>query len=284
MSKLEALPLYSLLGFFLTFSALVGPSASGIDSFVYVGCSQFRYNPGTPYETNVNSVLTSLVNSASSASFNNFKISVPGSTNDDIIYGLYQCRGDLGNSDCHDCVAHAVSQLGTICVDSTGGALQLEGCFIKYDNLSFLGTEDKTVTLKKCGPPIGYNSDTSTRRDAVLDYLGAAGQYFRVGGSGKAQGMAQCVQDMDLSECQDCLSEAIGQLKSSCGSAAWGDMYLGKCYARYSESGEYSNSESGDHDEFEKTLAILIGLIAGIAVLVVFLSILRKLFEKKGGK
>ncbi|XP_076894039.1 phenylalanine--tRNA ligase beta subunit, cytoplasmic-like [Bidens hawaiensis] len=65
------------------------------------------------------------------------------------------------------------------------------------------------------------------------------GQYFRVGGSGSVQGVAQCVQDLSLSECQDCLSEAGGRLKSDCGAAACGDMYLGKCYVRY--SGSYSS-------------------------------------------
>ncbi|KAI8023456.1 Plasmodesmata-located protein 6 [Camellia lanceoleosa] len=110
-----------------------------------------------------------------------------------------------------------------------------------------------------------------------MDYLSAAGQFFRVGGSGNVQGVAQCVQDLDLSECQDCLSEAIGRLKSECGSAASGDMFLGKCYARYSERGV--SSKSGSNDEIEKTLAILIGLIAGVAVLIVFLSIFSKLLE-----
>ncbi|GMP59321.1 hypothetical protein CsSME_00022643 [Camellia sinensis var. sinensis] len=243
--SIQALSLSSLMTFFLTTSILTQPSTSAIESFIYGGCSQLKYTEGTPYESNVNSLLTSLVNSASFATSNKFKISVPGSAPTDVVYGLFQCRGDLRNSDCRDCVARSVSQLGNLCFDSTGGALQLEGCFVKYDNISFLGVEDKAVVLKKCGPSIGYDSEALTRRDAVMDYLAAAGQFFRVGGSGNVQGVAQCVQDLDLSECQDCLSEAIGRLKSECGSAAWGDMFLGKCYARYSERGVSSKSGKG---------------------------------------
>ncbi|PSS13367.1 Cysteine-rich repeat secretory protein like [Actinidia chinensis var. chinensis] len=241
--------LSSILAFFLiTITLLTRPSTSTIQSFVYGGCSQLKYNRGTPYESNVNSLLTSLVNSASAANFNNFKISVPGSGPTDIVYGLFQCRGDLSNTDCQGCVANGVSQLGTLCSDATGGALQLEGCFVKYDNTAFLGGEDKAVVLKKCGSSIGYDSDALARRDAVMDYLAAGGQYFRVGGSGKVQGVVQCVQDLSMSECQDCLSEAIRRLKSECGSAAWGDMFLGKCYARYSERGDYSKSGERFHD------------------------------------
>ncbi|XP_028115231.1 plasmodesmata-located protein 6-like [Camellia sinensis] len=284
--SIQALSLSSLLGFFLTITILTYPSSSATDSFLYGGCAQPKYNSGTPYESNVNSLLSSLVNSASFATYNNFKVSVPGSGPNDTVYGLFQCRGDLQNSDCRDCVSHAVSQLGILCVNSAGGALQLEGCFVKYDNTSFLGVEDKSVVMKKCGPSMGYDSDALTRRDGLMDYLASGGQYYRVGGSGKVQGVAQCVQDLSPSECQDCLSEAIGRLKSDCGSAAWGDMFLGKCYARYSERGGYSNngSNNGSNDEVEKTLAILIGLIAGVAVLVVFLSFLSKLAEDRGGK
>lgn len=270
------------------FTLLAKPSTCATDTFVYGGCSQVKYTPGTPYEYNVNSILTSLVNSASSTGYNNFKISLPGSTKNDIVYGLYQCRGDLSNSDCRDCVAHAVSRLGVVCPGSSGGALQFDGCFIKYDNLTFLGVEDKGVVMKKCGPSIGFDSDGMTSRDSLLGYLTAGGQYFRVGGSGNVQGVAQCVQDLSMNQCQDCLAEATLQLRNQCGSAAWGDMFLGKCYARYSSRGDHSRNhdspDDNDNDEeMQKTLAILIGLIAGVALVIVFLSCLAKLCDRKGG-
>lgn len=171
--------------------------------------------------------------------------------------------------------------------------MQLEGCFIKYDNATFLGVEDKTVVVSKCGPLIGYDSDALTRRDAVLGFLGASssdGSYrpYRVVGSGNIQAVAQCVGDLSPSECQDCLSDAIGRLKTNCGAAAWGDLFLAKCYARYSEGGSHSHGDKDNNsndNEIEKTLAILIGLIAAVALLIVFLSFLRKVCEKgKDGK
>ncbi|CDP16323.1 unnamed protein product [Coffea canephora] len=281
-NSIEAFVQSSSFTFLLIFSLLIHPSTSSTTNFVYGGCTQLKFTPGTPYESNVDSVLTSVVNSAATANFNNFKISLPGSTQSDVVYGLFQCRGDLSNDDCHDCIVHAVSQLGGICADTSGGALQLDGCFVKYDNISFLGVEDKTVVMKKCGPSTGYNSDSLTRRDAVLGYLTAGGQYFRVGGSGNVQGIVQCVQDLSMGQCQDCVSEAIGRLKNECGTSPWGDMFLAKCYARYSESGYHSGSDNSN--DMEKTLAIIVGLIAGVALIIVLLSALNKLFEKKGGK
>ncbi|KAL9389670.1 hypothetical protein Peur_018275 [Populus x canadensis] len=272
----------------LTITVLTTPATSSSDSFVFGGCSQLKYTPGSPYESNVNLLLTSLVSSAAFTTYNNFTIKSP--TPQDTLYGLFQCRGDLSNGDCASCVARAVSQLGTLCPDSSGSALQLEGCFVKYDNTTFLGVEDKTEVLHKCGPLIGYDSDELNRRDVVLGYLGTSdGSYrpFRVGGSEDVSSVAQCVQDLSASECQDCLSEAIGRLKTVCGPAVWGDLYLAKCYVRFSKAGASSNGENGHdnngNDEVEKTLAILIGLIAAVALLIVFLSFLRKVCERERG-
>ncbi|KAK8304445.1 hypothetical protein V6Z11_D04G222600 [Gossypium hirsutum] len=186
---------------------LVAPSFSGTDTFVFGGCSQLKFTSGSQYEYNVNSILTSLVNSAMFTSYNNFTMSASGGSS--AVYGLFQCRGDLNNRDCNRCVAKA------------------------------------TVVVKKCGPSFSSYSDALTRRDSVLSYLEASdGTYkpFRISESGNLQGVAQCVGDLSPSECQDCLSEAIGQLKTECGAAKWGDLYLAKCYVRFSEGGYHSHA------------------------------------------
>nr|DAD35754.1 TPA_asm: hypothetical protein HUJ06_006394 [Nelumbo nucifera] len=234
MARAELHPLLSLFTLFLTLSTLPSPSSPATDTFIYGGCSQLKYASASAYETNLNSLITSLVNSATFSAYNNF--TVTSSNSHDVVYGLYQCRGDLSMPDCSQCIASAVRQLGVLCFDSCGGALQLQGCFIKYDNTTFLGVEDKTVVLKKCGPSTGYNPDVMSRRDAVLASLTSGGGPYRVGGSEDVQGIAQCVGDLSASECQDCLSQAIGRLRSDCGTAFSGDMFLGKCYARYSTS------------------------------------------------
>lgn len=129
------------------------------------------------------------------------------------------------------------------------------------------------MVVKKCGPLIGYDSDGSTRRDAVLGYLGSSdGSYkpYRVGGSGDVTGVAQCVGDLSASECQDCLSDAIGRLKTDCGAAKWGDMFLAKCYARYSEGGDHSHGGKGKRFAFRHLVwwsFLVFGLINLVLVL-----------------
>ncbi|KAI3816599.1 hypothetical protein L1987_16302 [Smallanthus sonchifolius] len=94
---------------------------------------------------------------------------------------------------------------------------------------------------------MGYNSDVLNRIDAALAYLvGGNGEYFRGGDFGSIQGMAQCVQDLSLSDCQDCLQEASGRLRSECETSTCGDMYLGKCYIQYADQGNVNLPNNGN--------------------------------------
>nr|XP_043620829.1 plasmodesmata-located protein 7-like [Erigeron canadensis] len=228
ISPLLIIPLIFIL-------SLILPMCAG-NSIIYTECSSPYYTPTTPYESNLNTLLTSLVNSASVTTFNKFKISPPGSSQRDVVYGLYQCQSDLSCSDCRDCVASSVSQLRTTCHVSVGGSIQLDGCFVMYNNTFFFGVEDKTEVLKICGPTVGYNSDALNHVDDALTYLVTwNGQYFRKGGFGSVQGVAQCIQDLSASQCEDCLIYARGRLRSQCETSSSGDMYLGKCYLQYKD-------------------------------------------------
>ncbi|KAK9676330.1 hypothetical protein RND81_11G069700 [Saponaria officinalis] len=211
------------------------------DTYVYGGCLSIKYAPNIQYEYNVNSLLTTLVNSAMYTPYNKFTTGSPNSP----IYGLYQCRGDLSQSECSKCVQHALSQLGVICVNSCGGAVQLEGCFIKYDNATFLRVEDKTVVLKKCGTESLSNSNEFAQQEQVLGYLASRTALYRVGESGNVRGVAQCVGDLSPSQCQDCLGYKIQRFKSDCGPVAWGDMFLAKCYLRTYNGGSHSDGSNG---------------------------------------
>lgn len=104
--------------------------------------------------------------------------------------------------------------------------------------MSFVGVVDKTVVFKKCGPTAGGGGVGSV--DAVLYGMSGSGGYFRVVGSGNVAGVGQCTGDLRLDQCEDCLSEAIKRLKSECGSGDYGDVFLGKCYARFSVGGAHA--------------------------------------------
>ncbi|KAL6003466.1 hypothetical protein ACLOJK_023696 [Asimina triloba] len=230
---------YLLLLLSLLFFSLLSPCYSSTFPFIYGSCTPIKYDPTSSYEANLNSLFTTFLNSATSSNYNKYAISLPNPS--PTLFGLYQCRGDVSIADCAACVRSAVSQLGIFCLDACGGTIQLDGCYIRYDNASFLGAEDKTLVLKKCGPPTGrYDTDMLSRRDEVLTSLSNGNGLYRVGSVGYVSGVAQCMGDLGGGECTDCLAEAVERLRGGCGWSVWGDVYLGKCYARYIVGGIYT--------------------------------------------
>ncbi|WOL20123.1 cysteine-rich repeat secretory protein 12 [Canna indica] len=273
MSKVLLLLLFSFAAFLTTTAS----ASDDYNVFVYAGCSQPKYTVGSPYQVNVESLLASLINAASFSSYANFT-SAPASGASPA-YGLLQCRGDLSVSDCQSCVRSGLSQLSSLCPSAAGAAIQLRGCFVRYGNDSFLGKPDTGVLYKKCGPAAGggYNSDLLSMRDAALADLTTSGAgAYRVGAAGYVQAVAQCVGDQSAKECDDCVAAAVAQLRALCGYAVAGDAYLGKCYGRYWSNGIYTPKTEDHGDETGKTLAIIIGLMAGVGLIIVFLSFLRK--------
>ncbi|KAM0952773.1 putative Gnk2-like domain-containing protein [Dioscorea sansibarensis] len=288
-----------LLLLFLT--TLPPPSLSDDPmAFVYAGCSQFKYTPGSPYEFNVDSVLSSISTSSPLTSFSNFTASNTSPSSP--AYGLYQCRGDLSLSDCQSCIHSSLSQLSALCPSAVSAAVQLQGCYFRYDNESFLGVPDTTLYFKKCGQALSingvYDPNMLSMREAALSQLQQGGggglpvsSSYRTGVAGNFQAMSQCVGDLSGKECGDCVSAAMVQLKSSCSFAVSGDVYLGKCYARFWSYGDYGRmsnggggggSGGGANDDASKNWAIVIGIIAGVILIIVFLSFIRK--SASGGK
>ncbi|OVA08066.1 Gnk2-homologous domain [Macleaya cordata] len=232
-----------LSSLFLLFSSLSSPHHHvNAYMFIYGGCSQDRYQPDSPFQSNLNSLLASIVSSASQSSYNSFAIGNGTSTPDaPAVYGLYQCRGDLKIPDCTTCVQNAVGQINLVCPYSFAAGLQLEGCYVRYENVDFLGKPDTTVLFKKCSRSTSNDVEFYKRRDDVLADLQSATS-FRVSSLGLVEGFAQCLGDLSPSDCSSCLSEAVGKLKNTCGSASAADVYLGQCYARYWASGYYGST------------------------------------------
>ncbi|RLM54206.1 cysteine-rich repeat secretory protein 12-like [Panicum miliaceum] len=315
MSKLlapAALPALLLLAL----SACATPARGGDDytAFVYAGCSQARYDPGSQYAADVDTALSSLVNSAGYTAYANYT-SPSAATG---LSGVYQCRSDLPAAVCGGCVKSAASKLSSLCNAAAGAAVQLRACFVRYGNDSFLGKQDTTVLFKKCGGESAGDTGVVAMRDAALGALVAASApadegSYRAGAAGYVQAMSQCVGDLGAKACSDCVSAASSQLKAGCGYASAGEVYLGKCYARFWSNagggsgvpvgggaggtgtsngvggaggvggasngyayGGFVPNTYGQHDESGKTLAIIIGLVAAVAIVIVLLSFIRR--------
>ena len=216
------------------------------DTFIYAGCSPSKYDPGTPFEGNLKSLLTSITSASPNGAYSSFTAGSNGTAGDGAAYGLYQCRGDLGNGDCAACVREALAQLNQVCPAAYAASLQLEGCYVRYDTSNFIGQPDTAMVYRKCSTSTSGDAGFLANRDAVLGALqGVAANGFKVSSSGSVQGVSQCLGDLAAADCTACLAQAVGQLKGTCGTALAADVHLAQCYVRYWASGYYFRPSQG---------------------------------------
>ncbi|XP_044403646.1 plasmodesmata-located protein 8 [Triticum aestivum] len=256
-------------------AAPTGLAQAATGAFIYAGCSPSKYERDTAFESNLGSLLASIASTASSgAAYNSFTAGGgvgQAEATRTAAYGLYQCRGDLGRGECVACVREAVARLGAV-------SLQVDGCYVRYDASDFVGRADNTVAYRKCSSGSSEDAGFLKSRDAVLRELQArAATGYKLTGSGTVQGVAQCLGDIAAPDCAACLAQAVVQLKGTCGSALAADVYLEQCYVKYWLNGhDFRSSQDYSGDEFGRTVAIIIGILAGLALLVVFISFLSK--------
>ncbi|KAF7844836.1 cysteine-rich repeat secretory protein 15-like [Senna tora] len=187
--------------------------------------------------------------------------------------------------DCKTCIETSLQQIGLVCPYSFGASLQLEGCSLRYEHVDFLGKVDVSVRYKRCRRPVSrHDHEFFWRRDRVVADLAGrpGGGGFRVSRSGFVEGYSECVGDLSTEDCSSCVVEAVRRLKGLCGSAAKGDVFLGKCYARYWASGyDEETPDSLKEDQVRKATAIIVGLLASLVILIAILSICQRAMGKK---
>ncbi|KAL0925805.1 hypothetical protein M5K25_004175 [Dendrobium thyrsiflorum] len=256
-------------------------------TLIYSTCSKSQYPPNSPYQLNLNSLLSSLSAASSFSLYSQFTTSSPS------ISGLFQCHGDLSLSRCSSCLHSAIPRLLSLCSSSSSSAaaaaaIQLRGCYLRYGNDTFLGHTDTNLRYKTCSTGgNGGGDEFLAARDeafAAVAAVPATGSSYRVASAGPVRAEAQCMGDLSLRDCSDCVLAAATQVKVSCSGAAAGEVYLGKCYIWYSGGGglpygagggEVSGGGNND-DEVEKTIAIMLGIIAVIIFIAICLYYVRK--------
>ncbi|KAK4770078.1 hypothetical protein SAY87_030610 [Trapa incisa] len=283
---------------FLLGLAPVSESATDFKTLVYKGCAkQVLVDPSGVYSQALSALFGSLVSQSTKAKF--FKTtSGSGQTT---ITGLFQCRGDLSNSDCYKCVSGLPILSDKLCGKTIAARVQLYGCYLLYEVAGFVEVSGMEMLYKTCGGTNAAGSGFEERRDTAFSVLQSgvvSGHGFYTTSYQSMYVLAQCEGDVGDSDCGECVKSAIQRAQVECGSSISGQIYLNKCFISYnyypngapqkpsptgssssSSSGSWS-SPSGSGQNTGKTVAIILGGAAGVGFLVICLLFARNLMKK----
>ncbi|WVZ09125.1 hypothetical protein V8G54_013655 [Vigna mungo] len=157
------------------------------------------------------------------------------------MYALAQCRRDLRPADCYMCFSQARLVLSR-CVPKAAGRIYLDGCFLRYDDYSFIRESvDPTHDIGICVSPTVGN-DTARRVAATVSNVTeeAVERGFAVDGGDGIFALAQCWSTLNKGRCKICLTEAAKKVQECVPNGEGKSLFTG-CILRYSRHKFYND-------------------------------------------
>ncbi|CAI8606392.1 unnamed protein product [Vicia faba] len=206
-----------------------------------------NYTTNSTYHKNLNTLLTTLTsNTDINYGFYNFSFG----ENNDKVYSIGLCRGDLLPSDCRTCLNGSRENLTTVCPNQREAIFwsENERCMLRYSNRLILGVmEDAPYFFSN---NLNDSSDVVLSNEVVTSLLNDLTSRAVKGDSRikyaagslpgptpeVIYGLVQCTPDLSQTECNSCLSENLQQIPSCCNGKIGGRVVRPSCNMRFETS------------------------------------------------
>ncbi|KAF3772973.1 Cysteine-rich receptor-like protein kinase 10 [Nymphaea thermarum] len=213
-----------------------------------------NYTDGDEFEVNMDSVLSTLKNDAPSIGF----LNTTKGQGPEEVYGLVQCRGDIGEEECKSCISRSTIEIVQYCPNTKDAIIWFEKCQLRYSNTNFFGllnlidsvswtwVNSSVESPKKFYGPLvsllkNLTSAATTEPSKSMFARNATEYTIRQ----TLYGLVQCTRDTSLADCKVCLETAISEINSStCGDSTGCELLKGSCRVRFDTNIFYSTADT----------------------------------------
>ncbi|XP_030968423.1 cysteine-rich receptor-like protein kinase 10 [Quercus lobata] len=207
-------------------------------------CANTTFSPNSIYQSNLNSLLSSL---SSNATQNlEFYNTTSGQNTPNPVYGLFLCRGDVTPQLCQECVAAAVKEVTKKCSGEKVAVIWYDECMLRYSNRSFFSTVDEkprfallntqNITEQDKFNKLLAKSMNETAAQASNAPIGAkkyGTKEVSISAFQTLYNLVQCTADLSRNDCSTCLQAAIKLLPWCCSGKQGGRVIFPSCSVRY---------------------------------------------------
>ncbi|KAH7543330.1 plasmodesmata-located protein 2 [Ziziphus jujuba] len=207
------------------------------------------------------------------------------------IFGLFQCRGDISNEDCGNCVNTLPDVSSSLCKESMAARVQLYGCYMRYEPEGVSNMLLKHELVHKiCGESKqvipGFEEMRNGAFAALENAIETSGeQGFYKTKFKSMEVAAQCEADLEVCACGECVSSAVQIADVECGGAASGQIYLNQCFITYSynflPNGQATSGNSKSNNGNLKKVAIVLGGLAALGFGLIILLFIKARMKKE---
>ncbi|XP_058725202.1 cysteine-rich receptor-like protein kinase 10 isoform X2 [Vicia villosa] len=206
-----------------------------------------NYTTNSTYHKNLNTLLTTLTsNTDINYGFYNFSFG----ENNDRVYSIGLCRGDLLPNDCRRCLSGSRSNLTSICPNQREAIFwsEDERCMLRYSDRLILGvmedvpmfysnnlndSVDVNLSNEAVTILLGNLTSKAVKGDSRMKYAAGSlpGPQYEV-----IYGLVQCTPDLSENDCSSCLVENLQQIPGCCKGKIGGRVVRPSCNMRFETS------------------------------------------------
>ncbi|XP_004487372.1 antimicrobial ginkbilobin-2-like protein [Cicer arietinum] len=224
--------------------ALIPQTSFALNDPLFHICSTSKnFTPHTPYESNLKTLINSLIYKTPSTGFGIGSVGQAQYQNQPA-YGLALCRGDITTLECKTCVSNASKEILNLCPYNKGAIIWYDNCMFKYSDIDFFGKIDNTNKFSLLnvqnvsGDSMKFNNMTKDllsllAYEASLDKKLYASGELKIGELERVYGLSECTRDLTSVDCKKCLDDAISELSNFSDGKKGGRVVGGSCNVQY---------------------------------------------------
>ncbi|MED6188882.1 hypothetical protein PIB30_090204 [Stylosanthes scabra] len=190
--------------------------------------------------SNINNLLSELVTKTPSTGF----LATTFGKEQDKVYGLAQCRGDVSTQDCSICIQDAAKQIRQQCPNQADARIWYDYCFLRYNNKTFAGQVDTSLGIFYFNVENVTDSETfNNKLGSLMDQIRAEAVVPKDEGLGKEKtklspfvtlyALVQCTRDLSEISCAQCLAISVSNFPTFCNNRKGCRVLYSSCYVRY---------------------------------------------------
>ncbi|CAB4314113.1 unnamed protein product [Prunus armeniaca] len=212
-----------------------------------------NYTTNSTYQTNLNTLLSSLSSPSNNGNGYGFYNSSYGEHADEV-YAIALCRGDVTGDTCRGCLSNSTKKLTQLCPNQKEAFGFYDECMLRYANRSIYRAMEAAPAFWLWNSQNVSSSDVDgffqELRRLLEDLSGQAAansslRKFAVGTATAPNfqtiyGLAQCTPDLAEQACSDCLVGALEDIPKCCEGKQGGRVVKPSCNVRYEISRFYN--------------------------------------------
>ncbi|XP_060215046.1 cysteine-rich receptor-like protein kinase 44 [Lycium barbarum] len=210
-------------------------------SSICVDSNKTEFSPNSAYDTNLNTILSSVSRNMNSFGFYNSSIG----QNSDTVSVIAQCRGDVQLQTCRGCINNATRNILEVCPYKKSALGYYDHCMLRYSNESIIGTlstdpANFLTNTENASSPDEFMEDLRTLLESLRSQASSGGKRKYASNNTKGPdfqtiyALVQCTADLSAESCINCLSSGYRKMPGcSCYGKQGLNIMMPSCNFRY---------------------------------------------------